>query len=94
MRKIFIILSLIPTFLFSQAFVDFLPTTTNNRELVHHTYYSLSYSVQHEQAEWVFYEIKKDFNTDKSHGDVVEPKREILHNVNHDSGDFIFIKKK
>jgi len=58
MRKIFIILSLIPTFLFSQAFVDFLPT--NNGELVHHNYYSLSYSEQHEQAEWVFYEIKKE----------------------------------
>ena len=60
MRKIFIILFLSPTFLFSQAFVDFLPLSTNNGELVNHAYYSLSYSEQHEQAEWVFYEIKKE----------------------------------
>ena len=59
MKKIFLILFLLPTFLFSQADVDFLPTT-NNGELVHHSYYSLSYSEQHEQAEWVFYEIKKE----------------------------------
>jgi endonuclease G len=58
MKKIFVILFLIPTFLFSQEFVDFLPAS--NGELVHHTYYSLSYSEQHEQAEWVFYEIKKE----------------------------------
>ena len=58
MKKIFLILFLIPTFLFSQELVDFLPT--NNGELVHHRYYSLSYSEQHEQAEWVFYEIKKE----------------------------------
>ena len=58
MRKIFILLFFIPTFLFSQEFVDFLPT--NNGELIHHSYYSLSYSEQHEQAEWVFYEIKKE----------------------------------
>ena len=58
MKKIFIILFLTPTFLFSQEASDFIPT--NNGELVHHTYYSLSYSEQHEQAEWVFYEIKKE----------------------------------
>ena len=33
---------------------------TNNGQLVKHTHYSLSYSEQHEQAEWVFYEIKKE----------------------------------
>jgi len=58
MKKIFLILFLSPTFLFAQSFVDFLPTC--NGDLVHHTYYSLSYSEQHEQAEWVFYEIKKE----------------------------------
>ena len=58
MKKIFLILFSIPTFLFSQEFVDFLPT--NNGELVRHAYYSLSYSEQNEQAEWVFYEIKKE----------------------------------
>ena len=39
-------------------FKEFKPT--NNGELVQHTHYSLSYSEQHEQAEWVFYEIKKE----------------------------------
>ena len=58
MKKIFLLLFFIPTFLFSQEASNFLPT--NNGELVHHTYYSLSYSEQHEQAEWVFYEIKKE----------------------------------
>ena len=58
MKKIFIILFLSPIFLFSQEVSNFLPTW--NGELVHHIYYSLSYSEQHEQAEWVFYEIKKE----------------------------------
>ena len=58
MKKIFLILFFIPTFLFSQETSNFLPT--NNGELVHHTYYSLSYSERHEQSEWVFYEIKKE----------------------------------
>ena len=58
MKKIFLILFFIPTFLFSQEASNFLPT--NNGELVHHAYYFLSYSEQHEQAEWVFYEIKKE----------------------------------
>ena len=39
-------------------FKEFKPT--NNGELVQHTHYSLSYSEQHEQAEWVFYTIKKE----------------------------------
>ena len=39
-------------------FKEFKPT--NNGELVKHTHYILSYSEQHEQAEWVFYEIKKE----------------------------------
>ena len=60
MKKLVLILFFIPTFLFSQEFVDFLPLSTNNGELVNHAYYSLSYSEQHEQAEWVFYEIKKE----------------------------------
>jgi endonuclease G, mitochondrial len=58
MKKIFLILFLSPTFLFSQEVSNFLPT--NNGELVHHTYYSLSYSEQHEQSEWVFYEINSN----------------------------------
>ena len=35
----------------------FLPTSTTN-QIVHHQNYSLSYSEEHEQAEWVAYELK------------------------------------
>lgn len=35
---------------------DFKPTTSNG-ELIDHSYYSLSYNEQHEQAEWVFYQL-------------------------------------
>ncbi len=35
----------------------FLPTSTTN-QVVHHENYSLSYSENHEQAEWVAYELK------------------------------------
>jgi endonuclease G len=41
------------TSLFSQ---NFQPTSTTN-QLIHHTHYGLSYSEQHEQAEWVYYEL-------------------------------------
>ncbi|MAQ70157.1 MAG: DNA/RNA endonuclease [Flavobacteriales bacterium] len=56
----FLIFLTIPFFSFSQIFSDFLPTATNNGQLVHHTYFSLSYVEKHEQPEWVFYEIKKE----------------------------------
>lgn len=59
MKKLLLILLCIPIIGFSQSVNDHL-LPTNNRELVHHAYYSLSYSEQHEQAEWVFYEIKKE----------------------------------
>ena len=36
----------------------FLPTSTTG-QVVHHNYYSLSYSEPHEQAEWVAYELTK-----------------------------------
>lgn len=36
----------------------FLPSSTTG-QVVHHNGYSLSYSEQHEQAEWVAYELKK-----------------------------------
>lgn len=41
------------------AIAFFLPTSPSN-QLVHHNGYSLSYSENHEQAEWVAYELKKD----------------------------------
>ncbi|MFP2997417.1 DNA/RNA non-specific endonuclease [Spongiivirga sp. MCCC 1A20706] len=37
---------------------NYLPTSTTG-QIVHHQGYSLSYSEQHEQAEWVAYELKK-----------------------------------
>jgi len=37
----------------------FLPTSTTGA-IIHHSYYSLSYSEKHEQAEWVAYELKKN----------------------------------
>lgn len=39
--------------------VYFLPTSTTNQIVQHSTYY-LSYSEQHEQAEWVAYELKPE----------------------------------
>jgi|TARA_B110000240_G_C13472197_1_gene441495 endonuclease G len=58
MKKIIFFFVLSPLIAFSQVFSDFLPIS--NGELVNHTYYSLSYSERHEQAEWVFYEIRKE----------------------------------
>lgn len=40
----------------------FLPTSTTN-QIVHHEGYSLSYNEEHEQAEWVAYELKKEHIT-------------------------------
>lgn len=39
---------------------DFLPTSTTN-QIVKHQYYTLSYNEVHEQAEWVAYELKKNY---------------------------------
>ena len=38
---------------------NYLPTSTTN-QIVHHTYFSLSYSDKYEQAEWVAYELTKE----------------------------------
>lgn len=38
---------------------DLLPTTSNG-VIIQHSYYTLSYREDHEQAEWVAYELKKD----------------------------------
>ena len=38
----------------------YLPTSTTN-QIVKHKYYTLSYSEKFEQAEWVAYELKKDY---------------------------------
>ena len=38
---------------------NYLPTSTTN-QIVHHTYFSLSYSDKYEQAEWVAYKLAKE----------------------------------
>ena len=43
----------------AQAQLDFSPTIRNGT-IVKHEYYSLSYVEEHEQAEWVFYKLKKE----------------------------------
>lgn len=43
----------------SQSF-DFLPSSTTN-QIVKHEFYTLSYNESHEQAEWVAYELKKNY---------------------------------
>ncbi len=44
----------------------FLPTSTTN-QVVHHNYYSLSYSEKHEQPEWVAYELKANHLSNINH---------------------------
>jgi endonuclease G len=39
---------------------DFLPSSST-KQIVKHQYYTLSYNEAHEQAEWVAYELKKDY---------------------------------
>jgi endonuclease G len=43
----------------SQAF-DYLPTSTTN-QIVRHNYFTLSYNEKYEQAEWVAYELKRNY---------------------------------
>ncbi|WP_074976191.1 DNA/RNA non-specific endonuclease [Zhouia amylolytica] len=45
-----------------ESFRDFLPSTTTNT-IIHHNFYSLSYNEDHEQSEWVAYELKKEHLT-------------------------------
>ena len=52
---------MLPSDFFASDF-NFLPTSTTN-QIIHHDYYSLSYSETHEQAEWVAYELKKEYLT-------------------------------
>jgi endonuclease G len=40
-------------------FADYLPTAQLGKQVVKHTYYSLSYAEAYEQAEWVAYELTK-----------------------------------
>ena len=53
MKKLLLVLFLVPMVLLGQ--LKFLPSS--NGEVVEHTYYSLSYVEEHEQAEWVHYKL-------------------------------------
>ena len=53
MKKLLLVLFLVPMVLLGQ--LKFLPSF--NGEVVEHTYYSLSYLEEHEQAEWVHYKL-------------------------------------
>ena len=58
-RNIIIFFLLFPIIFLGQlSHTNYLPNSSG--ELIHHNYYSLSYSETNEQAEWVFYEINKD----------------------------------
>jgi endonuclease G len=46
----------------SNVAFDYLPAVSSN-EIVKHKYYTLSYNEKAEQAEWVAYELKKDYVT-------------------------------
>ena len=56
MKQLSIILSLIYSFVYSQ---DLRPLGLYN-DIVLHTYYTLSYSEDHEQAEWVYYVLNSN----------------------------------
>ena len=54
--KSIIILTIILCISIGLSAQDLLPTSTTG-QVVTHTFYTLSYSEPHEQAEWVFYEL-------------------------------------
>ena len=56
MKQLSIIFSLIYSFVYSQ---DLRPLGLYN-DIVSHTYYTLSYSEDHEQAEWVYYVLNSN----------------------------------
>lgn len=63
---------------------SFLPESTTGA-IVKHNYYTLSYSEQHEQAEWVAYELNK---SDLSRNDFKRPYFEIDNKVKTTSADW------
>ncbi|WGK65359.1 DNA/RNA non-specific endonuclease [Croceiramulus getboli] len=48
----------------STTHTTWLPSSTTG-QIVHHEYYSLSYSEPHEQAEWVAYELRREHLSDE-----------------------------
>lgn len=50
----------------SKILFDYLPARSSN-EIVQHKYYTLSYNEQAEQAEWLAYELKKEYVTNRDY---------------------------
>jgi endonuclease G, mitochondrial len=44
----------------SENSIDYLLPTSTTNDIIHHEFYTLSYSEKYEQSEWVAYELKKD----------------------------------
>ena len=63
---------------------SFLPTSTTGA-IVKHEFFTLSYSEENEQAEWVAYELKRD---DLSESDFERPYFEVDKNVKTKSADW------
>ncbi len=63
---------------------SFLPTSTTGT-IVKHEFFTLSYSEENEQAEWVAYELKRD---DLSESDFERPYFEVDKNVKTKSADW------
>ena len=64
MKQVLLIFALIVSALFSYAQSDFIATTlqpTFENQVIHHTYYSLEYSEEHEQPFWVYYTLSPAF---------------------------------
>ncbi len=57
-KKLIIIFYFLHSYALPQN-LNYLPSSTTN-QIIKHTYYTLSYSEDHEQAEWVAYELTKN----------------------------------
>ena len=90
MKKLLLLLLIVPLVSYGQ--LRFLPKSQG--ELIEHTYYSLSYAEEHEQAEWVHYKLnstmlkgrtprKDSFKSDK----LVSTKSAALTDYNYSGYD-------
>ena len=71
MRKLFLLLALLPLFVFAQQ-------PKGKGVVVEHSYYSLSYIEEHEQPEWVYYLLTADMvNGNAERGDDFRPDAKV-----------------
>ena len=61
MKNILLLLVILPMICLSQAqyYMDYIPSSTTG-QVIHHKYYSLSYSEDHETAEWTIYHLSNE----------------------------------